>query len=403
MAESGLDLPREFVNQGEQPSLMSSEELMSLREAVESGSIRDAEASLLALERELHSLTSAFTKEEGEPLGGSRFGPRQKALAEAIEAVRGLEAESQELAREHVTLRRNVAERALERLESENQRIDPHRPKDELHARRSAGEELRRVLPSASDSDQIARIAGRVNDVVAALESGDIAEASEMAAEAQAEAVGFYRDLAIRSSMFPGRRGEMREAAEVAEHVAEGATRLRAGVDSSLPDLNEGMRASERRQLEELSRRHRAVSEVAERVESALREGPDGAPLSEEAAAALRVATEHLNESAARASERDPIASSDSAAMAREALRKTREILEDYQRNPSPSSGEGGGLGGGGGAEGRSRSSSERVKIPGESRAPEDERRRRIRDGLRDQAPPDYRDAVRRYYEELLR
>lgn len=403
MAESGLDLPREFVNQGEQPSLMSSEELMSLREAVESGSIRDAEASLLALERELHSLTSAFTKEEGEPLGGSRFGPRQKALAEAIEAVRGLEAESQELAREHVTLRRNVAERALERLESKNQRIDPHRLKDELDALRSAVEELRRVLPSASDSDQIARIAGRVNDVVAALESGDIAEASEMAAEAQAEAVGFYRDLAIRSSMFPGRRGEMREAAEVAEHVAEGATRLRAGVDSSLPDLNEGMRASERRQLEELSRRHRAVSEVAERVESALREGPDGAPLSEEAAAALRVATEHLNESAARASERDPIASSDSAAMAREALRKTREILEDYQRNPSPSSGEGGGLGGGGGAEGRSRSSSERVKIPGESRAPEDERRRRIRDGLRDQAPPDYRDAVRRYYEELLR
>lgn len=404
MAESGLDLPQEFINQGEQPSLTSAEELMSLREAVESGTIEDAEASLLALERELHALTNAFTKEEGEALGGSRFSPRQRALAEAIEAVRGLEAEAQELARKHLAIRRDIAERALEKLHKGSSRVELEALKPEMEAAKEAADELKRASPSASDSDQIARIAGRIDDVIAALESGDIAEAAEMAGEAQAEAVGFYRDLALRAAMFPGRRGEVRDAEVVAERVAEAAMKLRASVDSALPDIGGAMQPSERKQLEELARRHRAVSEVAERVEGNLREGPDGAPLSEEAAATLRAATEHVNESAERASERDPIASSDSAAMARESLRKTREILEDYQRNPSPSSGDGGGSsGGGGGAEGRSRAPSERVEIPGESRAPEDERRRRIRDGLREQSHPDYREAVRRYYEELLR
>lgn len=402
MSESGLDLPREFINQGDQPSLASQEELMSLREAVEHGTIEDAEASLLALERELHALTNAFTKEEGEALGGTRFSPRQRALAEAIEAVRGLEAEAHELARRHLAIRRDIAERALEKLRSGSGRLDPEALKTEMEAAQLAIGELKRASPSAADSDQIARISGRIDDVIAALRAGDIAEAAEMAREAQGEAVGFYRDLALRASMFPGRRGEVRDAEAVAERVAQAATQLRASVESSLPELGESAQPAERRQLDELSRRHRAVSEVAERVERSLREGPDGAPLSEEAAATLRIAAEHVDESAERAKARDPIGSSDSAAMARESLRKTREILEDYQRNPSESSGSSGG-GSSGGGESRSSSPSERVDIPGESRAPEDERRRRIRDGLREQSHPEYREAVRRYYEELLR
>src|SRR5690606_39393510 len=68
--------------------------------------------SASALERELHAMAEAFGKGESE-VAESRFGPRQRALAEAIERVRGLEAEELELSREHAEIRRALAERAL--------------------------------------------------------------------------------------------------------------------------------------------------------------------------------------------------------------------------------------------------------------------------------------------------
>jgi hypothetical protein len=394
MAESGSDVPQEFVNAGEASQRESEKTVERLEAALADDSLDEAQASLLALERELHAMAEAFGKSQAE-VADSRFGPRQRALAEAIERVRGLEAEEAELVREHAEIRRALAERALGSL-GETTKIRERESVDQAMKRSLAAIEAMEVMPlGTADEDVITRIAGRVRDVKEALDHGDLGEASKMAREAHQDAFALERDLSLRATMFPGRKGEVRKAAELGERMAEAVSRLYTEVERAIPDLDSHLRPRDVRDLERLSTRHRAVSDAAAEVAQNLATGPDGAPLSEEGASELRRAGEIALRGASAAHGRDAVTSSESASRAAEALRRTRELLEEHQRNPS--SGEGGG--------GRTNgaSSSEKVMIPSSDSRPENERRRRIRDGLREDAPEDYRDSVKRYFEALLR
>lgn len=394
MSESSSAVPREFVNAGESAQRESERFLEELEAAVAEDAIADAEAKLLALERELHAMAEAFGKGESE-VAESRFGPRQRALAEAIDRVRGLEAEEVELAREHGELRRALAERALRALGDATKVRDRERVESALDTAKKDLEAMKRDV-GGIDEDIVTRIQGRIDDVRAALDQGDLGEASKMAREANAEAMGLARDLSLRATMFPGRSGEVRRAAESAERLAESVAKLHTEVERAIPDLERHLRPSDVKALERLASRHRAVERAAQEVAQSLAEGPDGTPLSEEGASELRRAAGMVDRGARSAAEHDAVVSSESASRAADALRKTREILEEHQR--SSSSGEGGGSGRSSGA-----SASEKVVIPGREERPEDERRRRIRDGLREEPPPDYRDAVKRYFEALLR
>lgn len=394
MAASGSDVPREFVNAGAEPRAASEETLEKLEAALTSDSLEDAEATLLELERELHAMAEAFGSGSAE-VAESRFGPRQRALAEAIERVRGLEAEEGELAREHAALRRALAERALSEL-GETQKVAEREEVGSAIARALESlEEMEGGASAFTDEDTITRIAGRVRDVREALAQGDLGEAAKMAREARHDAVALERELSLRATMFPGRRGEIREAAEEAQRLAETVAGLAAEVERSIPDLDAHIRPSDESGLERLSERHRAVERAAAEVAEHLAEGPDGTPLSEEGADELRRAASWVERGARAAAERDAITSGESASRAAEALRRVRELLEEHRRNPS--SGESGG-GRAGGAE-----REERVTIPGREGRPESERQRRIRDGLRRDAPDEYRDSVKRYFEALLR
>jgi hypothetical protein len=394
MAESGSDVPREFVNAGEESQRESEKTLERLEAALESDSLDDAKASLLELERELHAMAEAFGKGQSE-VADSRFGPRQRALAEAIERVRGFEAEEVELAREHAEIRRALAERALGSL-GETAKIGERESVDTALKRALRAIDAMGDLPTgATEEDVITRITGRVHDVREALAQGDLGEASKMAREAHHDAFALERDLSLRATMFPGRAGEVRKAAETAERAAEAVSRLSMEVERAIPDLDAHLRARDVRDLERLAARHRALERAAAEVVTSLAEGPDGVPLSEEGASELRRAVGLVERGSRASAEHDAVTASESASRAAEALRRTRELLEEHQRNPSSSQG------GGGRASGMS--SSDKVVIPGREDRPESDRRRRIRDGLREDAPEDYRDSVKRYFEALLR
>jgi hypothetical protein len=98
MSQMGTRVPGEFMNPGEMPSPSESADALSqLREAVQRGDLDAADRLVGQLERQIDQLARALGQTE-EGFVESRFGPRERALAEAMDQLAGIEAEQQRLA-----------------------------------------------------------------------------------------------------------------------------------------------------------------------------------------------------------------------------------------------------------------------------------------------------------------
>src|SRR5690606_39337254 len=164
-------------------------------------------------------------------------------------------------------------------------------------------------------------------------------------------------------------------------------------VERAIPRYQDHMSPAERRTMAESQTRQRLAHEragaLAERFEGA--EGDS--PLSPETGQRLREVERGMGAANEALGVGDPIAAADHQ---RGAARKLRELREQLEQNRRSAQGEGGG-GSGGGLEGAMRPDRE-VKIPGQAAGGEHDRRRLVLDGMREQAPTGYEDAVRRYY-----
>jgi hypothetical protein len=397
IAAMGNEVPSDFVNRQELPSHETESALEQLASAIERGDLDAAERSLLDLERQIHAMAEALGQAE-QDFTEARFGERQRAMAEALEALRGLEVEQHQLARASEDVRRAAAERALRALGSAPQRIAGPLGQN-VEAVLSEVESLSRRRLGQADEEAVEQLEARLRDVSAALEQGDVGEAQRMAHSANESAHSLARDLELSALMFPGRDGELRDAATEARRIADRSMRLSAEVDRAIPRFSEHLAENDRQALEanraRQQRAHGAAGSLAERFEG----GADTDPLSPETGEGLREVERTMGAASESLEGGDAIAA---AERQREAARKLRELREDLEQNRRSQSGGGGG-GDGGGLEGVMQPD-RRVEIP---RAPAEnrgvDRRRLVLDGMREEAPSGYERAVRRYYEELLR
>ncbi len=393
IATMGEEVPQEFLNTDSLEMSETADALTDMRGALERGDLDAAERALTALEQRIDALAKTLGQ-AGESYGEARFGPRQQAMAEALDRLAGLEAEQRQLAERTQEVRREAAERALGAAGAEA-RDAARGVAERARAAAEALEQLPREVLSPSDEENLDRARQRLRDTAAALETGDLGEARRMAAEAEREADRLARDLEVSAMMFSGREGRTAQAAQQARRASESVRGMGRALDDALPRVADFVEDRQNEQMEADSERQGLAREVAGELREQFGAEPDGTPLSPEGAEVMERVGEAMGEARDALRRGDPLGASRSQQEAARDLTELREKLERQSQSQSNGGGEGGEA---------QPDYRRRVSIP-EARedAEAARRRRRILDAMRDGAPEGYEDAVRRYYEELLR
>lgn len=388
LGSMGSSAPSEFGNVTEQEAQQTQAALDAMREGLLAGDMSAADRALSALEQEIDRIASALG-EGASSFAEAHFGERDRALAEAMDALQGLEAEERDLASGSSRARTEAAHAALETLGDRGAgRAEALAEDARSVAGAYQGLDARR-LPQ-TERDERGRAEQRLRDVAAALGHGDLGEASRMAEEADLEADALARDLELEAMMFPGHEGQTASAARTAREVADRAHALRGAIERAIPDLREHLSEEGRRQLLEGAPRQTAASESTERLAQRFEDGPDGEPLVPDVASDLRDIRQLMDAARDAREHQQPVDAADAEGEAARRLSALRQRLEEDAQHQR------GGSGGGANELGAA------VEIPEDHEGPM-EARRRLLDAMSEDAPPGYGEAVRHYYEGLLR
>ncbi len=386
-------VPGEFVNRQAEQARSSTDALQSLREALTNGDLDAAEAALSRLDQTIEAMTQALAQSE-DSLVEARFGPRERALMEAMDTIRDLEVEQRRLADKA----RRVGDNAVERAAGDEDSIADEVRRELENIANEVAELLGAVDDEALgpyESGMKGRADERLEDFEKALEGGDVGEALSMADRLADAANALAKDLELSAMMFRGQRGQTADAAAKAREAAARAQDLRDASKSAVPDVSGALTDREREQLQKQAGRQAEAKEAARQLARRLREEVGGVPVSEEAAEQLESVQNPMQRAAQSLESGDPLEAHKQQEAAVDQLRRLRQNLESQRR----------GSGGGEGDELRhSARSDQRVEIPGaRSKADELAWRRRVLDAMNGTPPEGYQQAVDDYYERLLR
>ncbi len=392
MASMREEHPSEFLNPAQTERAEQSEEALdALSRAMEEGNIEEALRSAHQLGQELDALARSLQSAE-QQAQGSRFGPRERAMADAMEVLLALENEQRRLAGRTERVRREAATRALEAVGGAQTMDDGLR--SALDAAESALESMDSRSLGPMDREALSSASQRLGDARAALEAGDLGEGRTMLETARGDVEQLARELELSAMMFGGRDGKVRESAEAARRGADQLRGASGRLDRMLPRLADHMQRDARQQLSEDHDRQGEVGDRADGLAEQFEASPDEAPLSPEAAQGVREALAEMRAAESALGEQRAIDAAEAQQRAAERLTELREDLEASQ-NDSQSGGEGGERGG-------ESQEGDRVTIPAND-ARDDELRMRLLESMGGRAPAGYEDATRRYFEELLR
>lgn len=392
LGEMMHESPAEFANSMgdvDAEAAATGDALARLREAVERGDLDEAAHALTELEQVLDGLATAIGG-AGEAVGEEVFGPRDRALAEALDALLGLEQEERELSRRTGETRTAAARRAIEAggaaAEEEGARIA-----DRVGEVRDALAEIDGERLAFLERESLEATRARLDDTETALRHGDLGEASRMIEEGEARMTELERDLELDAMMFAGHDHEAADAARTARDVSRRLASLRGDVDGAIPDVRRHLSADDRGRMTEDAPRQALAEDASERLASTFERGPDGAPIAPDAAVELRAIAEEMRNAESALRGGDSVAASRAQD---EAARRLTELRRDIESRASASSG-------GDGSRSEPRGP---VRIPGaEAFEGSMDTRRRVLDAMGDEAPAGWEATVGRYYEELLR
>ena len=386
-------VPGEFVNQQSRQANKSTDALQTLREALASGDLDAAEDALTKLDQTIEAMTRALAQSE-DSLVEARFGPRERALMEAVDTIRDLEVEQQRLADKA----RRVGDKAVDRAASEQESL----ASEIQGALEELANDVSELLGDVNDealgpyeSSLKERAAERLSDFEKALEGGDLGEALSMADRLAQAANALAKDLELSAMMFRGKNGQTSDAAAKARELAARSQDLRDAAQGAVPDVGGALTDQEREQLQKQAERQSKAQEATRQLARRLREEVGGVPVSEEAAEQLEAIQQPMQRATRSLEDSDPLEANKQQEAAADQLRRLRQHLES-QSKPSP--------GGGGREKSQGGRATERVEIPAvRSKADELAWRRRVLDAMNGTSPDGYRQAVDDYYERLLR
>ncbi len=390
MAQMGEAAPQEFENLSQEDVEQTDEALSRMQEALEGDDLDAAAQALTGLEQEIDALARALGQSQ-EALAEERFGERERAMADVIDRLMSLEGEQRELASRSAEARSSAAERAIA-AESERAAEAAHALQAQASAAARALDAIDRRSMPPSSREQWDSARARLRDVETALEGGDLGEARRMAERATESLDGLERDLALDSIMFPGHDGRVGDNADAARQGAQRAESLAEAIERAIPDLAQHLGDEERAQLRGDETRQASAREATAELEQRLGNLPMG-DSGQQITEGLQRAVSSMREAEAHLGAEHAFEAARSQGEAAQRLTEVRRQIEMDQQNQS-----------GGGDGPSSPTPHETVVIPGAGRFEASmEERRRLLDAMQESGPSGFSDAVRRYYEGLLR
>ena len=387
-------VPGEFVNRQARQANESANALQTVREALAAGDLDAAEAALMELDQMIEAMTQALSQSE-DSLVEARFGPRERALIEAMDTISELEVEQNRIADKT----RRVGDDVLERAAGENGSLASE-IRNELAKIANEVSKLLGDLDGEAlgpyESGLRERAEERLNDFDKALEAGDVGEAMSMADRLAQAANALAKDLELSAMMFRGRGGRTGEAAAQARQAAARAQDLQHSARGAVPDVANALTDKERAQLGGQSERQARAQQAAHDLARKLREEVGGVPVSEQAAEQLESAERPMQRATSALEAGNPVEAHKQQQAAADQLRRLRQQLESQRRTSKGGSG--------GNDTSRGARGNERIEIQlGRSKADEVAWRRRVLDAMNGSPPDGYEKAVDDYYERLLR
>lgn len=377
------EVPAEWQNM---PDLReAAEATRKLDQLLEKGDNKSMQQALAELQRSLLAVKNQLERNADE-FGEERFPQERKALAELMKKVGDLEDDERQLAGDTGTLSAELEQEARKRAGAElQQRLSELAQKAKglneklaASAPRGLGETSQEELAKARES------AGRMARL---LESRDLGEAK---AEAGRAAAGLER-LERAAKRQAARSGSaqmppleqfgssMNQAAGSARELAEEIAKL-------IPEQSQAASAEQRARGQALGSRQQAIEQRTRELAGEAGKKAGELPGLEKAEGELREAAEQMAKAQGQLGKGSARDANGNQRDAVERLARLRESMQGQRE-------------GGGG-----RHDQEPVRIPGadDTRAPR-EWRQELLEAMREKAPEKWREAVRRYYEELVK
>ncbi len=393
----GQEVPEEFLNREALGQNDMQNRLDRMRDLLQKGDVDRALAEFEHMSQVLDGLIKGM--EQGlRSYRRERFTAEEKALAELENRISDLVHDEELLKRRTEELKQHASARARQlvrdRAESLSRKLQP-----EVARLRKLLADIDAAPLGPWGTDEMDKAQRRLDDLSRMLEQGDLDEARAMAEEAGQNMGRIEGELRSEEQASRwGQRVRIGRSRARAEQARNLAGEIEAEIAKALPHPEDLLSPQERRQMADLRAEQEALRrrsgevgrEFGKRGQQLKADAPAIEQLGQQAGELLRRAQGHMQQSEGELGRLAPRGAVASQGQALEQLGQLQRQVQQARRPRSEGAG--------------SRSDREPVKIPGaeEYRAPK-EFRQDILDAAKREAPVEYRDQVKQYYEELIR
>ncbi|MEZ0313260.1 MAG: DUF4175 family protein [Myxococcota bacterium] len=408
MSQIKQGLPGEYRNMEAAAMLQMDDSLSRIDKMLREGNLDGAAKELEQLANAVENMVNEVNEAEQE-FGGERYDGLRKQLAEFAEEFREIEKEQKDLAQSSEDMLRNYRKEAAKRAG-----LSP----DEIvkKAREKTQEALRELdkigagPPLYGDLRNRLQLARqRLMDMDSLLEERDYAEARAAGATAEDNEREMEAMLNDRVP-YGGRdmRSQQEQAAKSAEKALERTREVNAMLDKLFPDPSQVMSPDQMSQLQRNQRRQQQLEQQARQLGQKMDQLSEEVPLfGGDSRAQLENARGEMDKAVGQLQGGRLPGAAAAERRAADQLGKLRESLERASQGgsgqlPLPLAGSGGGQGrNDGGAGGFAQRD---VQIPQTDKNRAAPRfRQELLEAAKQKAPQNYEDAVRKYYEELIK
>lgn len=408
-------IPQDFVNQDALETRDAQEQLDQMSKALEEG---DLDSAMEALDRMLQQTERMMAElsEGREELGGREYSEVFERAEKLWKDLGEIEKDQKQLAEQTDNLSREVLERMKDRLGDSDAFVEK-----QLERLKDAQSRLQEARPSdfMPDIDLFDLTERRLEDGMRALEGKDFGAAKEVLDKAQAQ-MGQLESEARRRADRARRYGDLFGAKQDSRQVERQLNKARPQVQAVLDDIEKLtpspeslMSPEEKKQMAGLEAEQQGLSERAEQLGKDLQSLGEQLPIvGPEVQGMLQGAQDSMKEAKSSLGKGN---APSALGQERAALDKLRQLQRELEKmGEQGKGGKSGGVplpfgqrpSGGGGREdgGQDPRSHEKVEIPKpeQYKAPA-EFREDILEAAKQGTVETYKDAVRRYYEELVK
>jgi hypothetical protein len=390
-ARLGAEVADRFVNSEAMELEEHADCVKKVRELIAAGDMKAAKRELDKCQDMIENGARAL--EDGlRGLRGERFSEEEKAYNELLDEITDLEQEQREIAAEMDAIEQRYKERAAEVARDKN---NPAREKAKKIVER-ARKELKQVpreglTPFAQEEHDA--LMKRLDDVDRMLDEGDVAEALNMARQADEALENVLSDIDDDMSDGEPWSDKTDEALQHAHRGEPIVNELVDELEKATPSPEEIMSREDRARMDEMRKRQQSLEErtrkLGQKAEKQAQKLPEQA--GQAAQKGLGEAADTMKGAGKRMGEIDPSGAKREAESAADKLAGMKKGLQQSARPTLMGRG--------------TQNDGEEVRIPGaDEYKPPEEFREQILDAKRKgKAPEDYQDQVEQYYREITK